>query len=603
MKAKRYFIQALLALALVGGGTSCSDFLDEVNYSSQSADEYFETKSGYEGLINGAYSTLKSIYNTKDYVTLSQMGTDIFTQNYPGSITALNQYTVNYDANVGTVSSYWNSLFAALKNVNAAIDRSDKVLLKSVDPDGIDDAVLKLRVAEMKALRGLYLFEIVRNWGQAPLLIHEPLSPVKTAEYADGKAFYTQILTDLTEAISVLPARQTGSNYGRMSASAAKHLRALVYLTRGYESYADSKDFENAFKDAEDVIKNSGHKLLDDFQMVHRQSNETNDEIIFCVGFSNASNYNVNNWPKWFLFPYREGWQGLSKDSYYSNDDTAVIPTKLAYLMYDWMKDRRASVTFMSPVNGDPSTSTDGRDTGKNWFQCTSPVAGLYAKGDKVIYFPVPTDPEFKYWTQEDKDAVKYIVYNFPAGDPTDMSTEEYYRNAYQSSNSNTRAFLPIWKFKDANTTYLESGAATGTRDIYLSRLAETCLIAAEAAVKNNDNANALVYINKVRDRAKKNAPEEGLASYTGTVTIDQVLDERALELLGEAPRWNDLQRTGKLAERVLKYNWDAKNITGGVQTQLSETTFKNKFNRRPIPLPWLNSLSNGQELGNNPGW
>lgn len=65
-----------------------------------------------------------------------------------------------------------------------------------------------------------------------------------------------------------------------MSKAAAKHIRALAYLTRGYEEYADPKDFENAFKDAEDVYLNSGHKLLDDYAMVHRQSNEINDEII-----------------------------------------------------------------------------------------------------------------------------------------------------------------------------------------------------------------------------------------------------------------------------------------------------------------------------------
>ena len=45
-------------------------------------------------------------------------------------------------------------------------------------------------------------------------------------------------------------------------------------------------------------------------------------------------------------------------------------------------------------------------------------------------------------------------------------------------------------------------------------------------------------------------------------------------------------------------------NITGGlIQTQLSEATFKSKYGLRPIPVTWLNTLSNGQELGNNPGW
>ena len=44
-------------------------------------------------------------------------------------------------------------------------------------------------------------------------------------------------------------------------------------------------------------------------------------------------------------------------------------------------------------------------------------------------------------------------------------------------------------------------------------------------------------------------------------------------------------------------------NITGGlIKTQLSSAT-NAKYSLRPIPKAWLASLTNGDELGNNPGW
>ena len=63
MKTKNIFTKGFL-LASVFALSGCSSFLDEKNWSSQSAEEYYATAEGYESLINGAYSTLKSVYNT-----------------------------------------------------------------------------------------------------------------------------------------------------------------------------------------------------------------------------------------------------------------------------------------------------------------------------------------------------------------------------------------------------------------------------------------------------------------------------------------------------------------------------------------------------------
>ena len=599
MKTKQYILKGIIILSVLMGTSACNkDFLDETNYGSQSAEEFYATKSGYENLIVGCYSNLRTIYNSKDYQNVTQLGTDAITQGFGGNVNALNQYTVNFDANQGSISNYWNMLYEALKDVNAAIDRAPAVIMKAQNPEGMDPAVLEQRVAEARALRAMFLFEIVRNWGKAPLMVHEPLGAIKTAELSPATAFYDQILSDLGAAIPVLPPKQTGVDYGRMSASAAKHLRALVYLTRGYESYAEANDFTNAFNDAVDVIQNSGHVMLSDYLQVHRYSNETNNEIIFSVGYSNSANNNTNNWHKWYLFPYFENRPGLGRSAVYGNDDVFGIPTKFTYTLFNWQKDRRAEVTFMSPVNGNPATSVDGKNTGKNWFHAINAVPGQFAVGDTVIYFPVPTDPNYKQWTPAEKAAKKYAIYNYPTGDPTDMSSEDYYKDAFQGGSAASRTWLPVWKFKDPNAIYNAGGAGTGTRNIYIYRLAETYLIAAEAAVKRGINPDALTYLNFVRDRAEKGNAE---LEISGTVTLDHILDERALELFGEVPRWNDLQRTRKLTERVLLYNWDARNITGGVQTQLTQNA--TKYYLRPLPTSWLNSLSNGSELSNNPGW
>lgn len=610
MKTKNIFKGLLFCSIAVL--TSCSSFLEEENWTSQSAEEYYKTASGYESLINGAYATLKSVYNNYNYFKLTQLGTDICTQTNGTTTSDLNQYIVTYDNSNSEVYSQWTTLYSALKNVNAAIDRSEYVISKEQDAmEGIDSGTLTKRVAEAKFLRALYLFEIVKNWGQAPLVLHEPTSASTTSQLDSGADFYEQILDDLQAVLSSdLPEKQGASDFGRVSKAAARHLRALVYLTRGYQSYGESSDFKNAYNDAMDVIQNSGHRLLDDYAMVHRQSNEANDEVIFAVNYNNSTNYNNNQWSTYYLFSYREGWEGLAKCNYYANDYGSVMPTKYLYLSFDWKQDRRAEVTFMSPLNGDPSTSVDGRTYGRNAFMNVTQL-GTSSTGvaDTVIYFPVPSENGFRIYTKEEQAAANSaspmkFIYNYPQGAYDDCSNDDYFITGMQGNSTTTRAWLPIYKFKDANTLYGESGGSQyGCRDIVLFRLAETYLIAAEAAVKCGDNANALLCINTVRRRAMNNAPEAGLQEYSGTVTIDNVLDERALELFGEAPRWNDLTRTGKLAERVLKYNWDVTHVTGGlIKTQLDEST-NSKYSLRPIPITWLNTLSNGQELGNNPGW
>jgi hypothetical protein len=93
-------------------------------------------------------------------------------------------------------------------------------------------------------------------------------------------------------------------------------------------------------------------------------------------------------------------------------------------------------------------------------------------------------------------------------------------------------------------------GNARATSHNYsMMRYAEVLLIAAEAAVELGDNASATTYMNMVRARARaggswKNTPASASpADITGTVTVNDVLEERRLELAFECKRWYDIAR------------------------------------------------------------
>jgi hypothetical protein len=73
-------------------------------------------------------------------------------------------------------------------------------------------------------------------------------------------------------------------------------------------------------------------------------------------------------------------------------------------------------------------------------------------------------------------------------------------------------------------------------------------------------------------------------------INLDFILDERARELAGEHQRWFDLKRTGKLVDRIHRYNLDI--------TQVQPFHML-----RPVPQVELDALTNGQQFGQNEGY
>ena len=87
-------------------------------------------------------------------------------------------------------------------------------------------------------------------------------------------------------------------------------------------------------------------------------------------------------------------------------------------------------------------------------------------------------------------------------------------------------------------------------RDAIVFRISEMYLIKAECQLATG--GDALGTLNQLRAARAIEGQDNSLS---GTVDINTILDERALELCGEQQRWFDLKRTHTLIDRVKKYN------------------------------------------------
>ena len=121
--------------------------------------------------------------------------------------------------------------------------------------------------------------------------------------------------------------------------------------------------------------------------------------------------------------------------------------------------------------------------------------------------------------------------------------------------------------------------------DIFVMRMAEVYLIAAEADIYLNGGANAAGYINKVRERA-------GANPLTGSITVRDILDERGRELCGEYCRFYDLKRTGMFKNSEYLEN---------THPDLARF-FHPNYALRPISTTFTATITNGSEY-QNPGY
>lgn len=521
MKTKS-IILVLAILAFMS--QSCEDFLKEELVSDVSASSYYTTPAGLEDAVDATYGYLKYIYGPPERgFTMNTFGTDVHTNGADGSHKVVNWYDNNLNASQGMVRETWNYCYQGINQANAVINRSQSI-------EGLDEDLLRTRLAEVKFIRAFWYFYLVQQWGDVHLSLEETEGVEVEANKTPASDIYAlAIIPDLRAAILDLPEEQ--GDYGRATKGAAEFLLGKVFLTRSYKSYGEANDAADAAQLMTNVINNYGYELQDDFGALFDYDNQLNSEVIWSV--QNTSDLILNGSEGnrghlYFLMEY-DKLPGMQRDTENGRPWKRFRPTNFSLGMWDRDIDSRYDKTYKHVwyANNAANIPVDGNGDPK------------YLVGDTALFIPGPgKDAE---WPQAKKDVTRYEVY----------TTDQYTERLFPSLNKFIDPYRPDRQWTN------------GSRDFVVARLADAYMIRAEARLKQSDPQGAADDINVIRTRAAWDGMEAAMEITAGDVTLDFILDERAREFDGEMLRWFDLARTGKLVERVRLHNDEA---SGNIQ-------------------------------------
>jgi starch-binding outer membrane protein, SusD/RagB family len=375
--------------------------------------------------------------------------------------------------------SLWNGHYRGIGSANQAI--------KALKIANVAAATKQRLTAEVRFIRGYLYFNLVRMYGQVPLVFRVP----KDANDANNdpafqtraelSVVYDSIINDLEFAAGILPLRSAAAA-GHINKGTAQSMLAKVYMYKASDptvAAPANADWQNVLDLTDEVIASGEYALVDDYATIWRQAGENSSESIFEVqtgefnnGNLSVGDYTVSQGPR---VGGLGGWNDLGWG--FNNPSTSLIS---AYETGDLRKN--ATIIFVDN-------------------------SGTHAGTLLWDGFRLPS-----------KDSVENLYYNY---------------KAYTSTNPD-----PAKRGEQNQEEFSSYADKNRPKNIRILRYADVLLMYAEAAVVLG-TGDPDTKINLIRERADLD-PISG-------VTQLQVWNERRVELAMEHDRFWDLVRQGKI--------------------------------------------------------
>jgi hypothetical protein len=551
LNANKYFLViASIALAM-STMVSCKKFLTEKQVSNLTQD-YYNTQSGLESLINGLYVIARVKHEWDgNGAKLIEPESDAY-MHVDATFARYNSAAYGTDASTiaaQNISNYLggaNSNYAPMgvyphiNNCNIALD-----IIDNVKPGkfGTDDVFRKTRRSEILFLRAWAYYLISNQLGDVPLLLTPKRQDDGVYYYPKAKLedIYKQIIADVKYAYDNLPVT---ADRGRITKWAAGHFLAKLYLNRAqavdFQSSADVNlkmlykgnvptDLDSVITIASAVINGKGGAggLAPDYwTLFDPKVSETSPsgEVLWSAQFdinttldgrfggNRSCNYHTGDYTNQ---------TGVVRSQAYGRPFATYKPTDWAYdNFHDKINDSRYYKTFQYEYISNAtalssSTSYTWSAATAAWWNANKPAGeSAVTSGSKRI---LPGARALIYLENQKSEALDSLQvmsqpYQFMVRWVKSSTSGKYYYRLFITgasmglATSTRNIYLSSKKYVDP----LRGGSAdeanfnseSGTRDAILMRLAETFLIRAEAYGRKQQYNLAVADINVLRQRA-----------------------------------------------------------------------------------------------------
>ncbi len=487
MKLSNYKYIAF-ALLLGGAVTSCSDFLNRPNEDSYNDSNYYANDDQVKVSTNSLYGSPWYDFLSRGYYKIPEVMSGNL---YMGQSPYLT-FTVNgSDADITSTS---NSLWAVNAQANT--------IYKRLQTANASESVKNTAMGECLAWKAMAYFYMVRIWGDVPI-VHDNSSEIAAGDYNNkykvkAADVYEYIVMTLEKAIELLP---TSNTEGRIDKWGAEGLLAKVYLAKSGincngNGQRDADDLAKAAQYAKDVIDNSGKKLMDNYEDIFKGENNNCEESLI-------------------------GWRWTAEQQNYTcgNCLTSELAPSGFCEYQSWGDWTAPSVDLEEAFGVTPTQSPDSRPSTDTRRKATMMMAG---------------DKYSQWW--QDKGGFDYLKF---------LYDKTYAPGSNDGLQSGTGANIAKHLYGDdadhVKTFGISAGKQCSSLSTHVLRLADVYLIYAEAKIGNAESttdASAIDAYYQVWHRARPT-----LFDKPSSITLDEVLKERRLELAFEGDYWFDLVR------------------------------------------------------------